>query len=146
MVITETVHSWAMTEGLGRRTETQSIESQATRAAVIALLADATRLPEWAPAFADRVAGDPDSGWQATKDGRDFSLRVAIDEDAGTVDYLRDVSPGREGGAYIRAVPRPGGGSVIIMTLPLLPGVDRADAAATLAQELARLVSLAERS
>jgi len=62
------------------------------------------------------------------------------------VDYLRQVAPGREGGAYLRAIPRPGGGSVITMTLPLLPDVEPADTAATLARELAALASLTETS
>lgn len=135
-----------MTVGDGQRTETQSIESDADVGAVVALLADPTRIPTWAPAFADRVAGDTNSGWRASKDGRDFGLRVAVDQGAGTVDYLRELVPGREGGAYIRAIPRPGGGSVIVMTLPLLPDVDPGDTAATLAAELSVLVSLAERS
>lgn len=98
---------------------------------MIAVLANATRIPEWAPASADRVVGDHRSGWQATKDGRDLIPRVAVDEGAGTVDYLREVAPGREGGAYIRATPRPGGGSVVIMTLPLQPDVDLTDTAAS---------------
>lgn len=132
--------------GLPSRTETQSIETDAPVDAVVAVLADPTRLPQWAPAFVDQVRPDGKSGWQATKDGRDFALRVATNEEAGTVDYLRQVAPGREGGAYIRAVLRPGGGSVVTMTLPLLSDVDPADTAATLAQELATLVSLVEGS
>jgi len=132
--------------GLPPRTETQSSETDAPVEAVVAVLADPTRLPQWAPAFADQVRSDGKSRWQATKDGRDFALRVATNEEAGTVDYLRQVAPGKEGGAYIRAVPRPGGGSVITMTLPLLPDVDPADTAATLARELATLTSLAEGS
>jgi hypothetical protein len=135
----------SMTEEPGpRRTETQSIETEAVVAGVVALLADPTRIPEWAPAFADLVSGDPHSGWQATKDGRIFSLRVVVNQEAGAVDYLREVAPGREGGAYVRVVPRPGGGSVVTMTLPLLPDVDPTDTATTLARELATLTSLAE--
>ena len=126
------------------RTETQSAESDAPVAGVVALLADASRIPQWAPAFADEVRGDARAGWQVTKDGRDFTLKVAVNAGAGTVDYLREVAPGRVGGAYIRAVPRPGGGSVIVMTLPLLPGISVAGTAATLARELAALVSLTE--
>lgn len=60
------------------------------------------------------------------------------------MEYLRQVVPGREGGAYLRAIPRPGGGSVITMTLPLLPDADPADTAATLARELTALASLTE--
>lgn len=140
MIVAETRHSWFMTETLGRpRTETQSIESEATGAAVIAPLADAARIPEWG-------RGRPPLWLACHRNGRDFALRVAVDEGAGTVDYLREVAPGREGGAYIRAAPRPGGGSVVIMTLPLLPDVDPADTAATLARELTGLVSLIKRS
>jgi len=69
------------------RTETQSIESDVAPDAVVALLADPRRLPEWAPAFADTVAGDAQSGWRAVKDGRQFELRVATSTDARTVDY-----------------------------------------------------------
>ena len=127
-----------MTEFAGsRRTVTQSVESEASRDEVVGVLAEATRIPEWAPAFVDRVTGDARSGWRATKDGRDFALRVVVYEGAGAVDFLREVAPGHEGGAYLRTVPRPGGGSVIGMTLPLLPGVNPIDTAATLAQELA---------
>jgi hypothetical protein len=124
------------------RTETQSIETEAAIATVITLLADPTRLPEWAPAFADLVTGDPARGWQAAKDGRSFELRVVVNRDAGTVDYLRLIAPGREGGAYIRVVPRPQSGSVITMTLPLLPNVDPRDTAATLTRELGALARL----
>jgi len=126
------------------RTETQSIESDVAPDAVVALLADPRRLPEWAPAFADTVAGDAQSGWRAVKDGRQFELRVATSTDARTVDYLREVAPGREGGAYLRAVPRPGRGSVIVMTLPVPPGSDLAVVAATPHDELAALGALAE--
>jgi hypothetical protein len=126
------------------RTETQSIESDGTLASVVAVLADPTHIPQWAPAFADAVTGDAGSGWRATKNGRDFVLRVAVNPEEGTVDYLRQVAPGREGGAYIRAVPRPIEGSVIVMTLPHLPDVDPAETAATLSRELSALVALVE--
>lgn len=127
------------------RTETQSVETDAAPSGVVRLLADPGGIPEWAPAFADQVRVDPDGGWVATKDGRDFALRVAVNREAGTVDYLREVEPGREVGAYIRTMPRPGGGSVISMTLPLLPDVDPADTAQTLARELKALAALVNR-
>ena len=133
-----------MTQPPARRTDTQSVESDAAVASTVAVLADPGASPNGRPAFADSVSGEPSSGWQAIKDGRSFALRVVVNHDAGTVDYLREVAPGREGGAYIRAVPRPGGGSVITMTLPLLAGVDPSETAATLTRELTALVSLAE--
>lgn len=125
------------------RTETQSAETDAPVADVLAVLANAARIPRWAPAFADEVSADSRSGWLVTKDGQTFTLRVAAVPAAGTVDYLREVAPGREGGAYLRVIARPGGGSVIIMTLPVPPGADPAATAAVLAGELAALAALA---
>ncbi len=66
--------------------------------------------------------------------------------DAGTVDYLREIAPGREGGAYIRVIPRPGGGSVVVMTVPLIPDTEPAAITATLRDELNTLISLASSS
>lgn len=73
-------------------------------------------------------------------------MRVAVNQEARTVDYLREVVPGREGGAYLRCVPRPRGGTVIVMTLPLLPDVDFGDSAATRTDEHTALVALLTRS
>jgi hypothetical protein len=77
------------------RTETRSVETDADPDAVVSLLSDAGRIPEWAPAFADTVRHDGPSMWRATKDGREFELSVAMRRDARTVDYLREVAPGR---------------------------------------------------
>jgi Polyketide cyclase / dehydrase and lipid transport len=126
----------------GARSQTQSIEVDAAPDEVVAVLADAARLPEWAPGFADAVVGDDKSGWVATKDGRDFSIRVPVNAQAGTVDFLRETSPGKEAGAYLRAVPRMGGGTVLMMTLPVLRDGDPAAVAAILAEELAALAAL----
>jgi hypothetical protein len=92
----------AETPGL-THTDTQSVESDGTVAAAVAFLVDASHVPFWAPAFADLVPRDESSGWRATKDGRNVELRVVVNQHAGTVDYLRGVASGREGGAYIRA-------------------------------------------
>jgi hypothetical protein len=128
------------------RTETQSIESRIDPGVFVALLADPSHIPDWAPAFADVVTGDAQSGWHAMKGGQDFALRVVMKQDAGTVDYLREIAPGREGGAYLRVIPRPGGGSVVVMTVPLIPDAEPAAIAATLRDELNALVSLANSS
>jgi|SRR5450755_4239552 hypothetical protein len=128
------------------RTETQSAETDAPVADVLAVLTSAARIPQWAPAFAGEVSGDSRSGWLVTKDGQAFTLRMAAVPAAGSVDYLREVAPGREGGAYLRVIPRPGGGSVIIMTLPVPPGADPAATAAVLAGELTALAALAASS
>jgi FAD/FMN-containing dehydrogenase len=126
-------------------THTQSIESHIDTPAILTLLADPSRIPEWAPAFADRITGNAKSGWRALKSGQDFALRVTIKEDAGTVDYLREITPGRETGAYLRVIPLPSDGSVVIMTVPVIPSAEPAILAATVREELNTLVSLASR-
>lgn len=117
-------------------TETQSIESHIDPRGIVALLTDPSRIPDWAPAFANLITGDDQSGWRALKSGQTFALRVVMKQDAGTVDYLREIAPGREGGAYIRVIPRPGGGSVVVMTVPLIPDTEPAAITAALRDEL----------
>ena len=124
------------------RTATQSVEAGAHPDQVFALLSDPTRLPAWAPAFADRVERGPEGSWRVTRHTVQFELRVDARPDARTVDYLRTLGPGREGGAYVRAVPRPGGGTVITMTVPVAPDVDPADTARDVLGELRALVNL----
>ena len=79
--------------GMDDRTRTGSAETAAEPGSVVRLLADAGRLPAWAPAFADAVTSEGGSRWRAVKDGRDFGLRTAVNLDAGTVDYLREIAP-----------------------------------------------------
>jgi hypothetical protein len=114
------------------RSVSGSIESDADTDVVLEILEDCTRVPEWAPVFADLVTQDGPScvGW---KDGREFLFRVVAVRHAGTV----------EGGAYLRVVPRPGGGSVTTMVLPVQPDADPGAVQATLDAELAALEALA---
>jgi hypothetical protein len=124
------------------RTQTRSIESSVEPKAVLELLADARRLPEWAPGFADTVEGDDRQGWRVTKDADAFEISVVVRQEACTVDYLREVSPGLVGGAYLRVTPVLGGGSSVVITVPVIG--DPAAVAATLDEELVTLTRLAE--
>jgi hypothetical protein len=124
------------------RSQTQGIETDAEPASVVALIADGHRIPEWAPGFADRVDGDTDRGWRVTKGDNEFAVDIRVNQDAGTIDYVREISPGRTGGASLRAVPRLGGGTVIVVTLPVLPGAAPEDVAAILTEELDALARL----
>jgi hypothetical protein len=90
---------------------TGSAESGADPGAIVAVLADPPRLPDWAPAFADAVTGDSQSGWRVTKDGQDFTVRVVANRDARTVDYLREVAPGRVGAPTCGRYPGPAAGA-----------------------------------
>ncbi len=127
------------------RTATGSIESDAEPDVIFALLADPRHLPGWAPGFADTVASAGAAGWRVTKDGQDVVVRVVAHQDARTVDYVREIAPGREGGACLRVLARLGGGSVTCMTLPVPPDGDAASVATIIRDELAALTNLAER-
>ena len=124
------------------RTAPVTVEVEAEPAAVIAAVSDPARIPRWAPGFAEAVHRQDDGGWSATKDGRRFSLRVAVDLAAGTVDILRAVAPGIEGGAQLHVAARRGGGSVVAMTVPVAADADPAVAAATVRAELRALATL----
>jgi hypothetical protein len=126
-------------------TITRSIETEVDPDAILDILADARHLPQWASGFADAVAAGPDDDWLVTKDGRVFSIRVEVERPRGTVDYVREIAPGQKGGAFLRVLPRPGGGSVVLMTLPLSAvGGDAMVVTALLDQELHALVGIGE--
>jgi hypothetical protein len=124
------------------RSVTQSIEADVDPGTIFELLADPRYIPDWAPNFADEVTEDEGSGWRVRKNGEVFSIRIVAATATRTVDYLREIVPGREGGAYTRVVPRLGGGSVIVMTLPVPPGGDAEIVTAVLKDELAALARL----
>ena len=124
------------------RSVTQSIEADVEPGTIFELLADPRHIPDWAPDFAGKVTEDGRGGWRVTKNGEVFSIRVVTATTARTVDYLREIVAGREGGAYIRVVPRLGGGSVIVMTLPVPPGGGLEKVTAVLNFELAALARL----
>jgi hypothetical protein len=131
------------------RTITRSAETDVEPDVILEVLTDATLLPQWAPAFADTVEAEaPDQSqpdhWRVIKDGRVFSLQVVAVPSSRTVDYLREIAPGKKGGAYLRVLQRPNGGSVIIMTLPLPPAGDAEQVSALLDNELKALVNLSE--
>ena len=124
------------------RTITRSIETDLGPDTILNLLVDPRHLPEWAPVFADTAEPTSDHHYRVTKDSNSFDIEVAISRPVGTVDYLREMGAGKRGGAHIRVFPRPGDGSVVVMTVPLAPGSDPQNATAILEQELSALVRL----
>lgn len=126
------------------RTVTRTIEGSIERELIFALLKDPARIPEWAPAFADKVLPFGNDSWKVLKLGELFSLTVVIEPRSWTVDYLRTVAPGVQGGAFIRLLPRPGGGTVVTMTLPIPSASDATKVSKVLETELAALLALAE--
>lgn len=125
------------------QTVTRSIEVDVEPDRLFAILADAGNIPEWAPDFADTIEHETGEAWRAAKGERVFSVRVAANPASRTVDYLREIARGREAGAFVRVLPAPAGGSVVVMTLPVVPGSDPRKVADVLGEELQRLAALA---
>ena len=123
-------------------TITSSIETDASPDVILEFLSDPRRIPAWAPGFADMVDADDQGRWQVTKGGKSFLLDVVVCAPAQTVDYLREVAPGIRSGAFIRVLPRVRGGSVIVMTLPIVPGVSAEETANVLDGELRALITI----
>lgn len=126
---------------MSERTVTRSLESDLEPERILRVLNDPARIPEWAPVFADKIEHGQD-GWRVTKGGESFNVQVNVSTNAGTVDFLREMAEGKRGGAYARVFPRPLGGSVVVMTVPLAPNGNPVDVARVVEQELAALVAL----
>jgi hypothetical protein len=83
------------------RAETRSISIAAPPPAVLAVVADPRRLPEWAPGFAHGVQPDGDGWLIDTAEGR-TRITVRVSPEHGTVDLLRAADPTR--GAFSRVI------------------------------------------
>ncbi|GGG93714.1 hypothetical protein [Silvibacterium dinghuense] len=127
------------------QTVTRAVESDLEPVVIYNVLAKVHNIPQWAPVFADTIERIDDTHYKVTKDGTRFHLTLFLHPAAGTVDYIREMAENRRGGAYLRVVPRPLGGSTITMTVPVVPGADESDVAKTIEQELSALIHLARR-
>jgi hypothetical protein len=125
------------------QTITRAAESNFEPAELYKILAEAGNIPKWAPVFADVIERIKDAHYRVTKNSETFDIEVVLHPSAGTVDYIRKMSNGKSGGAYIRVMPRPLGGSTISMTVPVGLDTPETDVADTLDQELASLIQLA---
>jgi hypothetical protein len=96
------------------RAETRSISIAASPAAVLAVVADPRRLPEWAPAFARGVRLDGD-GWLIDTGEGPLRITVRVSPEHGTVDLLRATDPAR--GAFSRVVHNQGGSEYLFTLL-----------------------------
>lgn len=130
---------------MSNQTVTRAAESELEPGAIYRVLAEAGNLPKWAPVFADVVERVDGTRLRATKGGDAFNVELLLNEAAGTVDFIREMSNNRRGGAYIRVTPRPLGGSAVTMTVPVGPNTSDAEVGRTVEQELADLIALARR-
>jgi hypothetical protein len=125
------------------QTVTRAAESDLEPGRLYEVLAQVSNIPKWAPVFADTIERIDDMHYRVSRNGEAFHLEVSLHPSAGAVDYLREMPNGKRGGAYIRVVPRPAGGSTITMTVPIGPNTIESDVAKILEQELADLIQLA---
>ncbi len=127
------------------RTVTRTIETDFEPDVILDVLADPKQIPAWASVFADGIEPDGPGVWKVKKGDESFNVQVVSAPGSGTVDILREMGPGKRGGAFCRATPRPGGGSVLSINVPIAPGAKVDDVAAVLEQELAALVKLCQK-
>jgi hypothetical protein len=134
-----------MTAFVPARAETETLAIAAPPAAVLAIVADPLRLPEWAPAFATAVTAE-DGLWRVDQgEGTTFLIDVAVHEAAGTVDLLRP-GGGPSFGARLRALTS-GTGTELLFTILFPPGTPEDAVTAqmtTVTQELHTIRTLAE--
>lgn len=124
--------------------DSRQIAIGAPREAVIALLADARRLPEWAPAFAQAVAPEGQHWRVDLGGGAEVVIDVVVDEERGTIDLVRPGDPTT--GAKLRVLHN-GAGCAFVFSIVFPPGTpDDAIAAqmATIEEELRTVRALAE--
>jgi Polyketide cyclase / dehydrase and lipid transport len=124
------------------QTVTRAAEADFGPAEIYEFLTQVGNLPQWAPVFADAIERVDDRHFRVTKSGDTFRLEVVSHVSAGAVDYIREMTDNKRGGAYIRVTPRPLGGSTITMTVPLGPNTTESEVARVVDQELAELIRL----
>jgi hypothetical protein len=127
---------------MSSQTVTRTLESDFEPKPIYLKLTDASLIPVWAPVFADKVEHVRETTFRITKGSDAFDFELLANEATLTVDYLREMANGRRGGAYIRVMPRPLGGSVVAMTVPIGPNATPAQVGAVLEKELEALVKL----
>jgi hypothetical protein len=100
--------------------ETRSISIAASPEAVLAVVGDARRLPDWAPAFATAVEPHGDH-WLIGSGDAQFPIAVRVSAEHGTVDLVSTTDPTR--GAFTRVVHNQDG-SEYLFTLSFPAGTD----------------------
>ena len=127
------------------QTVTRTVECNLEPLAIFGVLADPRNIPVWAPVFADTVERVDDTHYRVVKGAQSFNLDIFLHPSARAVGYVREMRGNKRGGAYIRVMPRPRGGSSIAMTVPVGSNANEVDVAKTLEQELASLIELAQK-
>jgi hypothetical protein len=98
------------------RAETRTRTIAAPPDAVLGVIADGARLPDWAPAFAASVEHEGGERWLVANGDLRFPVHLRTDAAAGTVDLVRPGDTRR--GAFLRVTPN-GDGAELAFTLLL---------------------------
>lgn len=125
------------------RAETRTISIDAPPDAVLRLVGDPTRLPDWAPNFARSVRREGEY-WTVDDGTQTRTIAVLVDPEAGTADLLAPDDHRR--GAFSRVLPN-GSGSEFLFTLFFPGGTDEAAVAGQMAvveEELRTVRALCE--
>jgi len=125
------------------QTVTRTIESALEPTAIFTTLSKPELIPQWAPVFAESIEHLTAGNYRFTKGPDTFFVEVIPNPSSLTLDILRELPNNRRGGAYIRVMARPFGGSTVTMTVPIGPKTTPEAVAGILDQELAALMELA---
>ena len=101
--------------------QTRSIAIAAPPSAVIEVIGDGNRLPEWAPAFARSARAEEDC-WLIDTGGTEVRIRLKTSVESGTVDILS--AEDERIGAFGRVIPNTKG-SEFLFTLLFEEGTDQ---------------------
>ncbi len=124
------------------KTVTGSLETDLSADAILEFIGEPGNLPRWAPGFADAVERIEEDRWTIRKGERVFTIEVVVNRSSRTVDFVREIAPGKKGGASLRVLQLPSGGSVIVMTLPVAAGITPEAVTEILNQELKEIARL----
>jgi hypothetical protein len=102
------------------RAETRSVSIAAPPDAVLRVVGDPVRLPDWAPQFARSATPAGGDRWLIDNGETTFAIAVPVSPQHGTVDLISPAT--RTAGAFTRVVPN-GDGSEYVFTLLFPPGV-----------------------
>jgi hypothetical protein len=103
-------------------TQTRSIAIAAPPEAIVELLTDGARLPEWAPQFASEARAEADH-WVIDSGGQQLRIRIKASADSGTVDFVS--ADDERVGAFSRVIPN-AKGSEFLFSILFPPGTDQA--------------------
>jgi hypothetical protein len=135
-----------MPTSLPARAETRTRAIAAPPAAVLEVVADPRRLPEWAPGFARAVAPEG-AYWRVDTGAGELLIDMVVSPEAGTVDLVRPGAP-TEAGARLRALAS-GGGTELLFTIIFPDGAGEDAVAAQMEVvegELETVAALAEQA